>query len=129
MKIIKLLINIRLCQTNDIHKNLRQRNFAKFLLKIDNGKYPVIQDTENIINLPSDMVISEEKLSDLIDFFYPNLTENSSNMDYMAGRAILAPKNDNVKNIFFLIMNQFPGKFHMYFSTDSVDLTDNNNME
>src|SRR4051794_9096534 len=129
MKVMKLSINMRLCQTNDIHENLRQRNFAEFLLKIDNGKYPVIPDTENIIDLPSGMVIPEGKLSDLIDFVYLNLIENSSNMNYMVGRAVLTPKNDDVENISFLIMNQFPGKFHVYPSTGSVDLTDDSNMK
>src|SRR5436190_8580 len=129
MKVMKLSINMRLFQTNDIQENLRQRNFAEFLLNIGDGKYPVIPDTENMIDLPSDMVITGGKLSDLIDFVYPNLIENSSNMNYMVGRAILTPKNDDVENISFQIMNQFPGEFHLYPSADSVDLTDDSNTE
>jgi hypothetical protein len=129
MKVMKLSINMRLCQTDDNHENLRQRNFAEFLLKIGNGKYPVIQDTENVIDLPSDMIIPEEKLSDLIDFVYPNLIENSGDVNYMVARAILTPKNDDVENISFLIMNQFPGEFYVYPSADSVDLTDDSNIE
>ena len=105
MKVMKLFINMRLLQTNDTQENLRQRNFAEFLLKIGDDKYPVISDTENMIDLPSNMVISGGKLSDLIDFVYLNLIGNSSNVSYMAGRAILTPKNDNVENISFLIIN------------------------
>lgn len=127
---MKLSINMRLRQTNDTHENIKQKNFAEFLLKIGNGEYPVIPNTENTIDLPSDVVIPGGKLSDLIDFVYPNLIENSSDMNYMFGRAILTPKNDDVEDISFLIMNQFPGEFHVYPSADSVDLTDNDsNME
>ena len=96
---------MRLLQTNDTQENLRQRNFAEFLLNIGDGKYPVIPDTENMIDLPSDMVITGGKLLDLIDFVYPNLIENSSNVNYMVGRAILTPKNDDIENISFQIMN------------------------
>jgi len=74
-------------------------------LKIGDSKYPVISDIENLIDLPSDMVISEGILSDLIDFVYLELIKNSSNLNYMVGRTILTLKNNDVENIFFLIMN------------------------
>jgi ATP-dependent DNA helicase PIF1 len=75
------------------------------------------------------MVIPGGKLSDLIDFVYPNLIENSSDVGYMVGRAILTPKNDDVEHISTLIMNRFPGEFHTYSSADSVDLTDDSNTD
>src|SRR3954469_22330698 len=83
MKVMKLSINMRLQHTDDTHENLRQRNFAEFLLEIGDGKYPIIPGTENMIDLPSDMIMPEGKLSDLIDFVYPNLIENSSDVSYM----------------------------------------------
>jgi ATP-dependent DNA helicase PIF1 len=129
MKVMKLSINMRLCQNDDIHENLRQRNFAEFLLKIGDSKYPIVPGTENMIDLPLDMTIPGGELSNLIDFVYPNLIENSSNVSYMVGRAILTPKNDNVENISCLIMSQYPGELHVYPSADSVDLTDDGNME
>ncbi|GBB99746.1 hypothetical protein RclHR1_36150001, partial [Rhizophagus clarus] len=96
---------------------------------IGDSKYPIIPNTEDMINLPSPMVIPRGGLSDLIDFVYPNLTENSSNVDYMVGRVILTPKNDDVEHISTLIMNRFAGEFHTYPSADSVDLTDDSNMD
>lgn len=98
-------------------------------MKIGDGKYPTVPGTENMINLPSDMTIPKGKLSDLIDFVYPNLIENSNDVSYMVGRAILTPKNDDVENISCLIMNQYPGELHIYPSADSVDLTDDSNMQ
>ncbi|GBB91117.1 hypothetical protein RclHR1_18230007 [Rhizophagus clarus] len=129
MKVMKLSINMRLHQANDAHENQRQKSFADFLLQIGDGKYPVIPNTEDMINLPSPMVIPRGGLSDLIDFVYLNLTENSSNVDYMVGRAILTPKNDDVEHISTLIMNRFAGEFHTYPSANSVDLTDDSNMD
>jgi len=75
------------------------------------------------------MVVPGDELSDLIDFVYPNLIENSSNVGYMVGRAILTPKNDDVEHILTLIMNQFPGEFHTYPSADSVDTTEDGDMD
>jgi ATP-dependent DNA helicase PIF1 len=126
---MELTINMRLRQTDDIHENLSQKNFAEFLLKVGNGKYPLIPNTEDTIELPSNMIISGGKLSDLIDFVYPNLIENSNNINYMVSRAILTPKNDDVENISEIIMNRLPGEFHTYPSADSVDLTDDSNAE
>ncbi|CAG8478727.1 12190_t:CDS:2 [Racocetra persica] len=64
----------------------------------------------------------DRKLSDLIDFIYPNLVKNSSNINYIVSRAILTPKNDNVENISSLIMDQFPGELYTYPSTNDVSL-------
>ncbi|CAG8516551.1 12476_t:CDS:1, partial [Acaulospora morrowiae] len=47
-------------------------------------------------------------------------------MNYMVGRAILTPKNDEVKKIFDLIMNQLPGEVYIYYSANFVGLEDSN---
>ncbi|CAG8770890.1 2629_t:CDS:1, partial [Acaulospora morrowiae] len=52
--------------------------------------------------------------------------ENSGNINYMVGKAILIPKNDKVEKIFDLIINQLPGEVYTYYSTDSVGLKDGN---
>ena len=72
------------------------------------------------------MVIPGGELSDLIDFIYPNLIENSASVDYMVGRAILTPKNDDVERILTLIMDQYPGEFRTYASTDLTDDSNTN---
>ncbi|CAG8746976.1 15083_t:CDS:1, partial [Acaulospora morrowiae] len=80
----------------------------------------------NKIELPSDIVILREQLSDLINFVYSNLVENSGNMNYMVGRAILISKNDKVEKIFDLIMNRLPGEVYTYYSADFIGLKDGN---
>ena len=82
-----------------------------------------------MIDLPSAMIIPGGKLSDLINFIYPNLNENSANVDFMVGRAILTPKNDDVEHISFLIIDQYLGEFHTYPNADSMDLADDGNTD
>jgi hypothetical protein len=123
---MKLTTNMRLCNLHNSQDNLKQKEFAEFLLQIGNGKYPTNQGTENIITLPSDIVMSKGKLIDLIDFVYPDLINNSGNINYMVGRAILTPKNDDANMISDMVMNKLPGNTIIYPSVDSAELTENN---
>ncbi|CAG8675305.1 1799_t:CDS:1, partial [Cetraspora pellucida] len=50
---------------------------TKFLLRIGDNKYPIIPDTKDTIELSSDITIPRKNLSDLINFVYLNLVENS----------------------------------------------------
>jgi hypothetical protein len=125
IKIMKLTTNMRLCNLHNSQDNLKQKEFAEFLLQIGNGKYPTNQGTENIITLSSDMVMSKGKLIDLIDFVYPDLINNSGNINYMVGRAILTPKNDDANMISDMVMNKLPGNTIIYPSVDSAELTEN----
>jgi len=124
---MKLTTNMKLHQSHNFqnHDNLKQKEFAEFLLKIGNGEYPTNLGTENMITLPADLVIPKGNLTDLVDFIYPNLAENSGNIDYMVGRAILTPKNTDVDMISDMIMSKLPGETRVYPSLDSTDLTEN----
>jgi ATP-dependent DNA helicase PIF1 len=121
-KIMKLLTNMRLQQTSNLSENLKQKEFAEFLLEIGNGTYTIDPDTENTVTLPSNMVITKGTLTDMINFVYPNLAENCGNADYMVSKAILTPKNVNVDIITDIIMEKIPGEFVSYPSADSIDL-------
>ena len=124
MELTRLMINMRLHQTHNPQENQNQRNFAKFLLEIGNGKYPINPGTKNTIILPSDIVIPERNLIDLIDFVYLNLAQNFGNVNYMVGRAILASKNVDVEKISDIVIDQLPGDVCIYTSVDSVDSTE-----
>ena len=122
---MKLTINMRLNYSYDFQNNLKQKDFAKFLLKIGNGKYPINPNTENTIDLPSDITMLKGALTDLINFVYPNLAENSGNVNYMVNKAILTPKNINVDEISNIIINRIPGETRIYPSADAADLSEN----
>ena len=129
LKMMKLTINMRLHQTLNPRNNPKQNDFAEFLLKIGDGKYPIIPNTKTMIELPSEIVIPNGKLTDIIDFVYPNLVENSGNINYFIGKAILTPKNIDVDIISDTIMEMFPGELYLYPSADLVDSTEDNNTE
>lgn len=123
---MKLTTNMRLYQScNSQSNNSKQKEFAEFLLKIGDGEYSTNLNTENIITLSADMTMPKGNLTDLIDFVYPNLAENSGNVNYMVGRAILTPKNTDVDIISDMIMSRFPGETRIYPSLDSTDPTEN----
>src|SRR5207244_9110799 len=126
LKVMKLESNMRLCQPHNFHDDniLKQKEFAEFLLKIGDGKYPTNPSTENMITLPSDIVITKGNLTYLIDFVYPNLVENSGNTNYMVGRAILTPKNTDADIISEMVMDRLPGEIKIYPSVDSTDTTE-----
>ena len=51
---------MRLQQTSDSLENLKQKEFAEFLLKVGNGTYTINPGTEDVITLPSNIVILKE---------------------------------------------------------------------
>src|SRR6266542_3840133 len=126
---MKLTINMRLRQINNSQENLNQKKFVKFLLKIGDGKYPTIPNTENMVKLSLNIVISEGILTNLINFIYPNLTKNSGNTSYIVSRVILTSKNADVKTISDLMINHFLDEIHIYTSADSIDLTEDSDIE
>ncbi len=129
IKIMKLSKNMRLQQTCNPLENLKQKQFGEFLLKVGDGIYTTNPGTEDIITLPSDIVILKGTLTSLIDFVYPDLVENSGNANYMVSKAILTPKNVNVEAISDIIMERIPGEVILYPSADLVDLPDDSTIE
>ena len=93
-------------------------------MKIGDGKYPTNQCLKDIITLPSDIIIPEGNLADLINFIYLNLEQNSGNMNYLVSKEILTSINIDVKKISDIVIDRLPGDPYIYTSADSVDLTE-----
>ena len=91
-------------------------------MKIRDGKYPTNQYLEDIITLSLNIIIPKENLTDLINFIYPNLEQNSENINYLVNRTILTLMNVNVKKISDIVMDRLPDDPYIYTSTNSVDL-------
>ena len=125
---MKLTINMRLQQINDINENQRQKEFAKFLLQIEDRTYPIVADIENKITLPSNIVVAGRILSDLINNVYSDFIQNSNNINYLTKRAILTSKNSDINIISDLMIDQFPGPISIYPSANSTNLANNGNV-
>ncbi|CAH1770873.1 1590_t:CDS:1, partial [Entrophospora sp. SA101] len=94
--------------------------FARWLLKVGEGHITAVGPEKNIIQLPDDIVLSSEELTDLTQFVYSGFSSHT-NSQYLVERAILAPKNDQVNAINDIIMTQFPGDAVEYLSADMVE--------
>ncbi len=68
-------------------------------------------------------------MSNLINFIYSNLIQNSGNANYFIERVILTSKNINVDKISNMIMERFSGKIYLYPRADSMNLIENINTE
>ncbi|KIH61447.1 hypothetical protein ANCDUO_08283 [Ancylostoma duodenale] len=99
--------------------DLRAQSFARQLLRLGDGDFPVDPDTD-LISFPSDFCNLTESPGELIVKVFPDITNNFGNHQWLCDRAILAPMNDGVNKINTEIQNQFPGPAATYESIDTV---------
>ncbi|CAI2192235.1 4915_t:CDS:2, partial [Funneliformis geosporum] len=112
----------QVCQNVPLLNKKQHLIYNKIIQAINN-------ECENIITLPSDITIHKGTLTNLIDFIYPDLIENSDNANYMVSKAILTPKNINVEIISDIIMKRIPDEVILYPSADLVNLPDDSTVE
>jgi hypothetical protein len=95
--------------------------FSTFLQNIGNGDHPTIPELgEDVIEVPDYIMSDSQDLSGFIDEIYPDLVNNADNIEYMAERAILTPKNKTVDDVNKIVLSNFPGELHTFHSADSV---------
>ncbi len=104
---------------------MKQKQFLEFFLKISDDTYIINPNTEDIISLPLNIVLFEGTLTNL----YSNLVENFGKANYIVSKAILTPKNVNVKVISDIIMEKIPGKIILYPSADLINLLEDSAVE
>ena len=96
--------------------------FQYLLQKIGNGEFPTEpQLGYNKIQLPHDLLLNSNKLSDLCDFVFENLEDNSMNRNWLANRSIITPTNKAAEKVNLYMIAKFPGDERIYKSSDSVD--------
>lgn len=112
---LSLTINMRI-QLQQLNYS---QQFANQLLQIGEGKIKP-NNNDNEITFPKNfgkMVASEQEL---IECIFPDVSKNYNNIDWLAERAILAPKNEKVNRINEIIQSKIPGKTFTYLSIDTV---------
>jgi PIF1-like helicase/Helitron helicase-like domain at N-terminus len=98
------------------------QTFSDILLKIGEGKIPVQQSGKII--LPQNFCNFMSSVSDLINAIYPDVAENSKNLNWLKERSILAAKNEDVDEINKNILNMLQSMETEYKSIDTVTDTD-----
>ena len=93
--------------------------FSEYVLGIGNGTEKTYPDRgESIIKIPDKYLVPT--VNHLINQVYPDFSMAYNDRFFVAHRAILTPKNENVDDLNNTIMNMFPGTSKTYLSIDGV---------
>jgi hypothetical protein len=112
-------------------RNMRAQSdpwFLDYLLRIGNGTKDMFAG--DYVHLPKDIVIEykdEHSIDCLIDCVFPDLDNNACSTQYMRERGILCMKNDYADEINARMIDRFPGKATVFYSSDLVDNDERNN--
>ena len=91
-------------------------DFAKTLLDIGNGELG--RDTEGIVGFPPNVAVKDG--NELIEATFPDFLDNYNNEDYIAERAILAPKLTDVEALNKILIKKVPENEKIYRSFNKV---------
>ncbi|KAG2214033.1 hypothetical protein INT45_003163, partial [Circinella minor] len=94
------------------------RDFAEYLLRIGNGAEPIVPNTEDRVQIPTQMLMPRYNTYDLIAAVFGNLHLPTVNRQFLTSRAILTPKNKDVAILNNLILDQFRGDISELKSAD-----------
>lgn len=103
-------------------KNIRNEyneHFAKQLLQIGEGKIKPENDSNEIIFPKNFCKLVTSKIN-LIASVYPQIEQNFVNVNWLAERALVAPRNEEVNHLNSEILSKLPGEIRMYSSFDST---------
>ena len=77
-------------------------------------------DAAKLMRLPDSIVFESQELSDFVNEIYPGVEHNYTDAEWLKGRAILAPKNEDVDAINAEVMRRLPGDERNFVSADST---------
>ncbi|KAG2212474.1 hypothetical protein INT45_013811, partial [Circinella minor] len=117
----RLRTNMRVQQAANSADANQLRDFAEYLLRIGNGAEPIVPNTEDRVQIPTQMLMPRYNTYDLIAAVFGNLHLPTVNRQFLTSRAILTPKNKDVAILNNLILDQFPGDISELKSADTVD--------
>ena len=102
--------------------------FANWILDVGNGNIGSVVGDESEVEIPNDLLITttDDPLSHLVDFAYPNLLQNMSDYRYFQSRAILAPTLESVEKVNDFVLTIFPGMEKEYLSSNTICQADEN---
>ncbi|GAU48013.1 hypothetical protein TSUD_188840 [Trifolium subterraneum] len=125
-KVLKLSRNMRLQYSFDNAENENIALFAKWILKIGDGKIGDIDDGEAIVDILPDILVQNvsNPIRDIVDAIYPDLFKNMFVPNFFEDRAILAPTLEVVDQVNDYILSLIPGDTKEYLSCDSITKCD-----
>ncbi|XP_061364451.1 uncharacterized protein LOC133307903 [Gastrolobium bilobum] len=126
--LLSLTKNMRLNSGSSTNNLLEIKEFFEWLLKIGDGDLGDDVDGESIITIPDELLIkgTEDPLSDIVDFVYPNLMDNILDPTIFKERALLTPKLSDATMLNEYLMAVIPGEERTFLSSDKVLKQDGN---
>ncbi|XP_061370976.1 uncharacterized protein LOC133313597, partial [Gastrolobium bilobum] len=113
---------MRLNSGSSAHNLEEIKEFSEWLLKVGDGNLGDYVDGESIITIPDELLIreSEDPLSDMVNFVYPNLLDNILDQTFFKERAILTPKLSDVAMLNEHLMSMIPGEERTFLSSAKI---------
>ena len=98
------------------------REFADWILKIEDVNMNLNQSGEANISIPTNLLIqeSETPLLSLVKFVYGGLIENIMTHGFFDDNATLCPTIDSVEQVNDFILSLIPGEEQIYLSSDTL---------
>ncbi|XP_061352378.1 uncharacterized protein LOC133297280 [Gastrolobium bilobum] len=120
--LLTLTKNMRLNSGSSAHNLEEIKEFSEWLLKVGDGNLGDDVDGESIITIPDELLIreSEDPLSDMVNFVYPNLLDNILDQTFFKERDILTPKLSDVAMLNEHLMSMIPGEERTFLSSDKI---------
>ncbi|XP_015956596.1 uncharacterized protein LOC107480910 [Arachis duranensis] len=127
-KVLKLHTNMRLLMSYSDQDEGEMKIFANWILDVGNGNIGSLVGDELKVKILDDLLITttDDPLSHLVDFAYPNLLQNMSDYKYFQSRAILAPTLKSVEKVNDFVLTIFPVMEKEYLSSDTTCQADEN---
>jgi ATP-dependent DNA helicase PIF1 len=78
--VLKLTKNMRLMNSSDVDEDRKLADFAQWILDIGNGKIGVVDNGQELLEIPDDICITESQnhVGDIVEATYPQLIGNIS---------------------------------------------------
>ena len=110
-------------------QNMRNSTESNFLLSIGNGTAGLSTNLpdEHLVTFPRECCIENTTVDCLIDTIFTDFENNYQNTEYIKDRVILAPTNITVDEINSKIIDKIAAEGRVYYSADSIQLSDNVN--
>ncbi|XP_057760811.1 uncharacterized protein LOC130981219 [Arachis stenosperma] len=108
-KVLKLYTNMMLLMSSLDQHDSEMKRFANWILDVENKNIGSDVGDESEIEILDDLLITttDDPLSHLVDFLYPNLLHNMSDYRYFQSRTILAPTLESVETINDFVLTIF----------------------
>lgn len=125
-KVLKLTKNMRLQNIGEANELFQLRDFSNWMSAIGDGTLGDDNDGDAIIEIPHDLLITKTDnfVGSMVEEIYPSFSNHIGDVEFLQGRAILAPTLDEVDSLNDFMVSMHSTEERIYLSADSIETTD-----